>query len=482
MQFTQIQRILGILLMLFSTSMLPAVAVGFFYGEQAREAFMVAFLITMVAGYLIWFPARHQRSELRTRDGYLIVVLFWLVLGLFGAVPLYLLEMPDLSVADSVFESFSGLTTTGATVITGLDTLPRTLLYYRQQLQWFGGMGIIVLAVAILPMLGVGGMQLYRAEMPGPLKESKLTPRIAETAKVLWFIYAGLTVACALAYWAAGMDLFDAIGHSFSTVAIGGFSTHDASIGYYNSPLIELICILFMLISGINFALHFLAWRFRSLKSYWQDPECRAYVLIIGSLFLVCCAILIHFQYYDVWTSIRYAAFQTVSIATTTGFGVTDFAAWPTVLPFLLLYASFVGACAGSTGGGMKVIRVLLLYKQGSRETKKLLHPHGVFPVKLGNKAVPDRVVEAVWGFCAVYVFAFAVLFLLLLGTGLDFVTAFSALTASINNLGPGLGDVSAHYGDLTSTVKWILSFAMLLGRLEVFTLLVLFTPMFWRR
>lgn len=482
MQFTQIQRILGILLMLFSTSMLPAVAVGFFYGEQAREAFMIAFLITMVAGWIIWLPARHQRNELRTRDGYLIVVLFWLVLGLFGAVPLYLLEMPDLSVADSVFESFSGLTTTGATVITGLDTLPRTLLYYRQQLQWFGGMGIIVLAVAILPMLGVGGMQLYRAEMPGPLKENKLTPRIAETAKVLWFIYAGLTVTCALAYWAAGMTLFDAIGHSFSTVAIGGFSTHDASIGHYDSSIIELICILFMLISGINFALHFLAWRFRSVKSYWQDPECRAYILIIAALFIICAVILIHFQYYDVWTSIRYAAFQTVSIATTTGFGVTQFSAWPTVLPFLLLYASFIGACAGSTGGGMKVIRVLLLYKQGSRETKKLLHPHGVFPVKLGNKAVPDRVVEAVWGFCAVYVFAFAVLFLILLGTGLDFVTAFSALTACINNLGPGLGEVSAHYGDLSATVKWILSFAMLLGRLEVFTLLVLFTPMFWRR
>ena len=482
MQFTQIQRILGILLMLFSTSMLPAVAVGFFYGEQAREAFIVAFLITMVAGLVIWLPARHQRNELRTRDGYLIVVLFWLVLGLFGAVPLYLLDMPDLSIADSVFESFSGLTTTGATVITGLDTLPRTLLYYRQQLQWFGGVGIIVLAVAILPMLGVGGMQLYRAEMPGPLKENKLTPRIAETAKVLWYIYAGLTLVCALAYWAAGMSLFDAIGHSFSTVAIGGFSTHDASIGHYDSSLIELICILFMLISGINFALHFLAWRFRSVKSYWQDPECRAYILIIAALFIICAVILIHFQYYDVWTSIRYAAFQTVSIATTTGFGVTDFSAWPTVLPFLLLYASFIGACAGSTGGGMKVIRVLLLYKQGSRETKKLLHPHGVFPVKLGNKAVPDRVVEAVWGFCAVYVFAFAVLFLVLLGTGLDFVTAFSALTACINNLGPGLGEVSTHYGELSSTVKWILSFAMLLGRLEVFTLLVLFTPMFWRR
>ncbi|WP_304638587.1 TrkH family potassium uptake protein [Pseudomonas sp.] len=482
MQYSQIQRILGILLMLFSTSMLPSAGVGWFYGEQAREAFLSGFAITLVAGFLIWLPVRRQRNELRTRDGYLITVLFWLVLGLFGAVPLYLLELPDLSVADSVFESFSGLTTTGATVITGLDTLPRALLFYRQQLQWFGGMGIIVLAVAILPLLGVGGMQLYRAEMPGPLKENKLTPRIAETAKVLWLIYAGLTLACALAYWAAGMTLFDAIGHSFSTVAIGGFSTHDASIGYYDSPLIEMICILFMIIAGVNFALHFLAWRFRSLKSYLQDPECKAFLLILAALFLVTAVMLIHFQYYDIWTSIRFAAFQTVSIATTAGFGVTDFSAWPTVLPFLLLYASFIGACAGSTGGGMKVIRVILLYKQGTRETKRLLHTHGVFPIKLGGRPVPDRVVEAVWGFCAVYVFAFAVLFLILLGTGLDFVTAFSALAACINNLGPGLGDVSAHYGELTATVKWILSFAMLLGRLEVFTLVVLFTPMFWRR
>ena len=481
MQYPQIQRIIGILLMLFSTTMLPAAGVGLYYAEQAREAFLIAFLITLLVGFLIWLPVRGQRRELRTRDGYLITVLFWLVLGLFGAIPLYLLDMPNLSVADSVFESFSGLTTTGATVITGLDTLPRALLFYRQQLQWFGGMGIIVLAVAILPMLGVGGMQLYRAEMPGPLKENKLTPRIAETAKVLWYIYASLTAACALAYWLAGMEPFDAIGHSFSTVAIGGFSTHDASIGYYDSALIESICILFMIISGINFALHFLAWRQRSIRNYWQDPECRAYILILAAAFIVCCVVLIHYQYHDVWTSIRYAAFQTVSIATTTGFGITDFSAWPTLLPFLLIYLSFIGASAGSTGGGMKVIRVVLLYKQGARETKRLLHPQGIFPVKLGNRAVPDRVVEAVWGFCAVYIFAFAVLFLLLLGTGLDFVTAFSALAACINNLGPGLGQVAAHYGDLQDGVKWLLSFAMLLGRLEVFTLLVILTPMFWR-
>ncbi|MCO5786931.1 potassium transporter [Pseudomonas sp. G11-1] len=482
MQYSQIQRILGILLMLFSTSMLPAAAVGFHYGEHAREAFLVGFAITLVIGLLVWLPVRHRRNELRTRDGYLITVLFWLVLGLFGAVPLYLLELPDLTVADAVFESFSGLTTTGATVITGLDTLPRSLLFYRQQLQWFGGMGIIVLAVAILPLLGVGGMQLYRAEMPGPLKENKLTPRIAETAKVLWFIYTGLTLACAGAYWLAGMSLFDAIGHSFSTVAIGGFSTHDASIGYYDSPLIELICVLFMVISGINFALHFTAWRFRSIRSYWQDPECRTYLLILLGLFVISAALLSYSQYYDVASSLRFAAFQTVSIATTTGFTVTDFASWPSVLPFMLLYASFVGACAGSTGGGMKVIRVVLVFKQGVREIKRLLHTNGVFPVKLGSKPVGDRVVEAVWGFCSVYVFTFALLFLLLLGTGLDFVTAFSALTACMNNLGPGLGDVAAHYGDMTATVKWILSFAMLLGRLEVFTLLVLLTPMFWQR
>lgn len=482
MQYSQIQRILGILLMLFSTSMLPAAAVGYHYGEHAREAFLVGFAITLCVGLLVWLPVRQQRNELRTRDGYLITVLFWLVLGLFGAVPLYLLELPDLTVADAVFESFSGLTTTGATVITGLDTLPRSLLFYRQQLQWFGGMGIIVLAVAILPLLGVGGMQLYRAEMPGPLKENKLTPRIAETAKVLWFIYTGLTLACASAYWLAGMSLFDAIGHSFSTVAIGGFSTHDASIGYYDSPMIELICLLFMVLSGINFALHFTAWRFRSIRSYWQDSECRAYLLILLGLFVISAALLIWSQYYDVASSLRFAAFQTISIATTTGFTVTDFASWPSVLPFMLLYASFIGACAGSTGGGMKVIRVVLVFKQGVREIKRLLHTNGVFPVKLGSKPVGDRVVEAVWGFCSVYVFTFALLFLLLLGTGLDFVTAFSALTACMNNLGPGLGDVAAHYGDMTATVKWILSFAMLLGRLEVFTLLVLLTPMFWRR
>ena len=482
MQYSQIQRILGILLMLFSLGMLPAAAVGWHFGEQAKGAFLTGFAITLVVGFLVWLPVRKQRNELRTRDGYLITVLFWLVLGLFGAVPLFLLELPDLSIADSVFESFSGLTTTGATVITGLDTLPRSLLFYRQQLQWFGGMGIIVLAVAILPLLGVGGMQLYRAEMPGPLKDNKLTPRIAETAKVLWFIYTGLTLACASAYWMAGMTLFDAIGHSFSTVAIGGFSTHDASIGYYNSPVIEMICLVFMVLSGANFALHFTAWRYRSIRSYWQDPECRSYLLILLGLVIICAALLIGYQYYDPASAIRYAAFQTVSIATTSGFTVTDFSAWPSVLPFLLLYASFAGACAGSTGGGMKIIRVVLVFKQGVREIKRLLHTNGVFPVKLGQRPVGDRVVEAVWGFCSVYVFTFAVLFLLLLGTGLDFVTAFSALAACMNNLGPGLGEVTAHYGELTATVKWLLSFAMLLGRLEVFTLLVLLTPMFWRR
>ena len=351
MSLRVILRILGLLLMLFSLTMPPPMLMSLCFRDSVWHAFMSGIGITVMTGLFLYLPNRRAHKELRIRDGFIIAAMFWTVLALFGSLPLMLFGEGSLSITDAVFESFSGLTTTGATVITGLDTLPRALLYYRQQLQWFGGMGIIVLAVAILPMLGVGGMQLYRAEMPGPLKENKLTPRIAETAKVLWYIYAGLTVACALAYWAAGMDLFNAIGHSFSTVAIGGFSTHDASIGYYNSPLIEAICILFMLISGINFALHFLAWRFRSLKNYWQDPECRAYVLVILALFIICFAVLVHYQHHDVWTSVRYAAFETVSIATTTGFGVTDFSTWPTLLPYLLLYASFIGACAGSRSG-----------------------------------------------------------------------------------------------------------------------------------
>ncbi len=482
MHFRVILRILGILLMLFSFSMVPPVLVSYYFDDGAYLPFIIAFCITLITGFILWAPVYRVRQDLRTRDGFLITVLFWTVLGLFGSIPLMLSEVPHLSIVDSVFESVSGLTTTGATVITGIDLLPKSILYYRQQLQWFGGMGIIVLAVAILPMLGIGGMQLYRAETPGPVKDSKLTPRITETAKALWYIYLSLTILCTLGYWLAGMSLFDAISHSFSTVAIGGFSTHDASIGYFDDPLIESIAIFFMVISAVNFALHFSAWRLRSFQHYWSDPEFKFYLAILSVITVFTTAVLLLHDTYAGLESFRRAIFEVVSIATTTGFATADFSQWPNVLPFLLFVAAFAGGCAGSTGGGMKVIRVLIILKQGSREVKRLMHPNAVIPIKVGNLPISDRVAEAVWGFFSVYLIVFVVMLLALLATGLDQVTAWTAVGATLNNLGPGLGDVAVHYGDLNDTAKWILCFSMLLGRLEVFTLLVLFTPVFWRR
>lgn len=482
MHYRVILRILGILLMVFSITMLPPIGVSIFYDDGHDYAFVGAFAITLITGFLIWLPVYRVRQDLRTRDGFLITVLFWVVLGMFGAVPLILSESPHLTVVDAVFESLSGLTTTGATVITGIDTLPKSILYYRQQLQWLGGMGIIVLAVAILPMLGIGGMQLYRAETPGPVKDSKLTPRITETAKALWYIYLSLTIACALGYWAAGMTPFDAIGHSFSTVAIGGFSTHDASMGYFDSATIEAICTFFMVISAVNFSLHFFAWRQKTILHYFQDPEFQFYISILAIVTMITMFALIGTETYAPVESMRKSIFMVVSIATTTGFATADFAHWPVMLPFMLFVAAFAGGCAGSTGGGMKVIRVLLILKQGYREIMRLVHPNAVIPVKLGNKPISDRVLEAVWGFFSVYLIVFIIMLIALLGTGLDQVTAWSAVGAALNNLGPGLGDVAVHYGNLNETAKWILCFAMLLGRLEVFTLLVLFTPAFWKR
>lgn len=482
MHYKVIFRILGILLMVFSISMLPPIGVSLIYDDGHDYAFVGAFAITLITGFLIWLPVYRVREDLRTRDGFLITVLFWVVLGLFGAIPLIISESPHLSIVDAVFESLSGLTTTGATVITGIDQLPKSILFYRQQLQWLGGMGIIVLAVAILPMLGIGGMQLYRAETPGPVKDSKLTPRITETAKALWYIYLSLTIACGFAYWLAGMTVFDAISHSFSTVAIGGFSTHDASMGFYDSPVIEAICVFFMIISAVNFGLHFFAWKEKSITHYWQDPEFKFYLGILAVITLITATVLITTSTFEIGESFRKSLFMVVSIATTTGFATADFAHWPVMLPFMLFVAAFAGGCAGSTGGGMKVIRILLILKQGYREILRLIHPNAVIPVKLGNKPISDKVLEAVWGFFSVYLIVFIIMLITLLGTGLDQVTAWSAVGATLNNLGPGLGDVFAHYGDLNDTAKWILCLAMLLGRLEVFTFLVLFTPAFWRR
>jgi len=483
MQLNAVQRILGILLMLFSLTMLPPVLISFWYGDGAAPAFAIAFLLTFMAGGVCWAPVQDVRQDLRLRDGFMVVVMFWTVLGLTGSLPFTLASNPHMSFIDSVFESISGLTTTGATVIVGLDGLPESILYYRQQLQWLGGMGIIVLAVAVLPMLGIGGMQLYRAETPGPMKDSKLTPRITETAKALWYIYLGLTIVCTLAYWWAGMELFDAIGHAFSTIAIGGFSTHDASMGYFNSTLIEMIAAFFLLLSGANFALHFTAWRGKSPSIYAADSEFRFYITLqIGVALFVALALYFTGTFEQWEDAITLGLFQAISIGTTAGFTTTDYSAWPGFIAITLLFSSFVGGCAGSTGGGIKVIRFLLLIKQGVREITRLIHPSAQIPIRVGEKCIQPRVVEAVWGFFALYVASFIFMYLALAMTGLDLMTSFSAVAASINNLGPGLAGVALNYSEINDPAKWILCFAMLLGRLEIFTLLVLLSPAYWRK
>jgi len=487
MTWTAVQRILGLLLMMFSLTMLPPVIISLIFEERSWLFFLEGFGLTLVAGLLFWLPVHRSRKDLRLRDGFLVVAAFWTVLGTFGAAPLYFAGDlfaggQSLTLTDAIFESVSGLTTTGATVLTHLDDLPRSILYYRQQLQWLGGMGIIVLAVAVLPMLGVGGMQLYRAETPGPVKDTKLTPRIAETAKALWYVYLAFTTACAGSYMAAGMGWYDALCHAFSTVAIGGFSTHDLSIGFFDSTAIELVAIVFMFAAGINFSLHFFAWRYVSIKHYSQDPEFRGYtVMLLGVAVLVIAGLMQHQVFDSISETLVTGLFQAVSIATTTGFTTADYSAWPAAVPVLLIFASFIGGSAGSTAGGIKVVRWMLIYKQGVREIVRLVHPSAEIPVKLGNKAVQYRVVDAVWGFFSVYVVVFSAMMIAMMATGLDQVTAFSAIAATLNNLGPGLGEVSAGFMSLSNPAKWIAIAAMLLGRLEIFTLLVLITPTFWR-
>ncbi len=483
MNLALVQRILGLLLMIFSITMLPPLAVSLYYGDGNWEPFVDALVALLAAGTLIWWPVRKQRRELRLRDGFLVVALFWVVLGLAGAAPLVLSDRPELSLTDAVFESVSGFTTTNATTLVGLDYLPPSVLYYRQQVQWLGGIGMVVLAVALLPMLGVGGMQLLKAETPGPVKDAKLTPRITETAKALWIIYVAMTVACAFAYWVAGMTLFDAIGHSFATVSTGGHSTHDASLAYFDSVAIETIAVVFMFLGAINFSLHFTAWRHRRISDYWRDPEWRAYTgILIACIFLYAVTLWLAGTPAQSAGALRLAVVQAVSIQTSTGFTTDNFSNWPGALPLIVLLTMFIGGCAGSTAGGMKVIRWLMMWKQGSREVFKLVHPSAEMPVKLGTKALEWRVIDAIWGFFAVYVVSFGVLMVALMATGEDQVTAFAAIAGCMNNVGPGLGQVALNFTEVSDPGKWICILAMLLGRLEIFPLLVLITPTFWRK
>lgn len=469
--------------MMFSLSMVPPIAVSLWYQDDSPMPFIVAFLLTFLTGLFLWWPFRHANKDLKTREGFFIVALFWTVVCLYGALPFMLSTAPHESLTDAVFESVSGFTTSGASITVGVDYLSHAIRYYRQQLQLIGGMGIIVLAVAILPMLGIGGMQLYRAETPGPVKDSKLTPRITETAKTLWFIYVGLLIICIFAYWAAGMTLFEAIGESFGTVSTGGFSLHDSSFAYYDNPLIEIIAIVFMLLGSINFGLHFIAVKEGTLKHYFKDIETKTFliVMLIGSL--IALTVLLANSYFpDPFRSITKVIFNVISVATTTGYLTTPVAAWPLFLPYFIFILAMIGGCGGSTTGGIKTMRMMLLQKQGVREMSRLIHPNAVIPIKFGDHVLPPHILEATWGFISMYIGLFILLFLLLMAAGLDMTTAFGSLVACLANSGQGLGDTTNNFAGLNLFSKWLLIFAMLLGRLEIFSILILFTPGFWRK
>ncbi len=478
-RFQSLSHMLGRLLLLYSATLLVPLLFSVFLQDGEIMVFAISFLLTLGMGLLISLLGRGGGGELRIKDGFIIVASFWLILGFVGATPFIL--GPHLALADALFESVSGLTTTGATVIEHLDTLPPSLLFYRQQLQWLGGAGIIVLAVAVLPMLGVGGMQMFKAETPGPMKDEKITPRIMGTARALWGIYLSLTLGCTLAYWVAGMNWFDAAAHALATVSTGGFSTHDASLGYFNNPGIEFVAIVFMLLGGINFSVHFLAWRQRRLIGYLKNPEVRVFLGIILLLGIFLGLVLWRSGFYaQAGQAFRLSIFHVISIITSTGFSAGDFTQWPLSIPFFLILIGFIGGCAGSTAGGLKVIRIMILGKQAVHELAYLVHPHAVIPVKIGAKALGQRTLDAVWGFFTVYIASFVILLLLMLAVGVDQVTAFSAIATSINNLGPGLGAVSANFHDLGAAAKSLCVAAMLLGRLEVFTFLVILSPAFW--
>jgi trk system potassium uptake protein TrkH len=474
-------RIVGIFVFLYSSTLILPILVAFWYGESTVVYFLQPLLGSVGVGILLWLIGGRIDQHLGTRDGFLIVALFWVLLSLLGAWPFYV--GLGLSPVDALFESASGVTTTGATVLTGLDEMPKSLLLYRQQLQWLGGMGLIVLGVAVLPLLGIGGMQLYRAEVPGPLKDEKLTPRLGATARALWLIYAGLTAACALAYWLAGMSAFDAVAHSMSTMSTGGFSTHDASLAYFESEPIEAIAIVFMLLAAINFGVHYIALYQRRPMAYLRDVEVRSFLFLVVLLVILVSLMLRLEGDYENWhPSLRDSTFEVVSVVTSTGYGTVDFTHWPNFLPLLLILVSFIGGCGGSTAGGMKVIRLLLMVQQGIREVRGLLHPHANLPVRLGGRVIDIRMIQGVWGYFAMYVTTFALLTLLMIHAGLDEKSAFAAVATSMNNLGPGLGEVAYTFQGVSDLGKLVAVLAMLLGRLEIFTLLVLLSPDFWRR
>ncbi|MFL2722603.1 MAG: potassium transporter TrkG [Gammaproteobacteria bacterium] len=476
MNLKSIVNLFSVLVLFFSLSYIFPIIISLIFDDGATELFIYTLLGVGLIGLVGLLATRKVDNELSQKDGFVIIVLFWVVLCFAGSIPFYLSGMNAI---DSIFESMSGITTTGATVISNLDTLPESLLFYRQLLQWMGGMGLIVLAIAVMPLLGIGGGQIYKTEIPGAMGEQKLTPRIKETAQVLWLIYLGLTVLCAILYYLGGMGSFDAVSHAMSTVAIGGFSTHNDSIGHFNSIAIETICIAFMLLSAFSFTLHYFAVFKKKPLKYFYDPEIRFFMSILAIIFIIC-AMISNISNYG--PNLRELAFHSVSMLTTTGFSISNSSEWPFSISFILLIGAFIGACAGSVGGGVKSWRVLIMINHAHKNLMRIIHPNSVISLKIGTKNVNDEVATSVWGFFSIYIISFIILLLFVLITGVDFESAFSAVGACLNNLGPGLGIVSENYANINSASKGILAFAMLLGRLEIFTLLVILTPMFWSK
>ena len=478
-----ILHVLGLVVLIFSFTMLVPLLTALIGHDAAQFGFDESFVITLAAGLALWLGGRRWRRELKARDGFLLVILVWTGLPAFATLP-FLIYAPGMGFTDAYFETMSALTTTGATVMSGLDTLPPSLNLWRHLLNWLGGMGIIVLAVAILPLLGIGGRQLLKAEVPGPVKDSKLTPRIADTAKLLWLVYTMLTLLCVVALRLAGMGWFDAVCHGFAAMSLGGFSTHDASVGYFDSPLIEGVLIFFMLVAALNFVTHFLAFQQRSLAAYRHDPEVAAALgLVLASCFGVSLYVWQAGVYPEYLTALRHVSFNLVSLATDCGFVSADFNAWPVFAPMWMLFLSCVTASSGSTGGGLKMIRAMLMFRQAVRELEHQLHPAASLPVKIGGHAVSNQIVFAIQAFVMMYVGTIVVATLVLLLSGLDLISAFSAVVACINNAGPGLNQVgpASNFSVLDDFQTWVCSLVMLMGRLELLTIFVLFTRTFWR-
>ena len=477
----QMAKLLGLLCIIFSSLILPPIAISWWYQDGEIMDLLMALAVILSLGMVLWFPLKNSATVLRRRDGFLIVVLFWTLMSMIGAIPFELAL--HVSFIDALFESVSGLTTTGATVLHGLDQMQPSILFYRQEIQWFGGMGLIVFALALLPMLGIGGMSLYRAELPGPIKDDKITPSLYKGVRTLWLIYIGLTLICALSYWIAGMTPFDALAHSLSTVSTGGFSTHDESLAYFHSVAIEDVAVVFMLMGAINFTAHYVVLGSKNPLDYFKNIEVKSFLAFVAITTVFVTFGLWDLDYYHgLLESLRYAFFEVTSVITSTGFGIDDFSIWPVSLPMLLLLVSFIGGCGGSTSGGMKVLRVIILFRLGLREIRSLIHPRGLFPVRLENRAISENLLYGVLGFFSIYIASFVVLMLMMLALDGDQVTAFSAIATCMNNLGPGLGKVSQTFASIDDAGKAISIIAMLLGRLEVLSVLVILHPHFWQK